>query len=251
MNKIYRVRQLNKNTLSEIKGCYLWCSLPSKFNDICDANIGAFINNTPALLKGLELKFDKEYISKLIECMNKVGICCFKKELPSQNTISHFPNGKSNCICIEYDKKCIEEHLRNHSQYTMSKVFHDVIYTCHPTQIDQHGDYQILIDEDDNGKQYESVLSICNDIKDFDNLIGLLLTRININFKKQKESRIIVGAPNFNFLESGTSGYKIDIPFSSITAIYLYSEPKNETDKKLILDLYALREIKPLIKKLY
>lgn len=63
--------------------------------------------------------------------------------------------------------------------------------------------------------------------------VGLLLTRININFNKQRESRIIVGAPNFKFLEAGVSGYKIDIPDTSITAIYLYSEPKTEAKKNL------------------
>lgn len=251
MDKIYRVRKFNNNTLEEIKNNYLWCSLRSGFKDKYDANIGAFISNTPALLKGLELKFDKEYISKLIENMNKVGICCFTRELPSQDTISHFPNGKSNCVCIEYDKKSIEDHLLNHSQYTISKVFHDVIYACRPTQIDQHGDYQVLIDQDDNGKQYESVLSICNDIKDFDNLIRLLLTRININFNKQKESRIIVGGPNFKFLETDAFGYKIDIPPTSITAIYLYSEPKDDSEKKFISELYTNSEIKPLLRKLY
>ena len=54
-NSIFRVRPVKKYTLDELVNCYLWFSKPAGFKgDANDANISAFITDTPAIERGFK-----------------------------------------------------------------------------------------------------------------------------------------------------------------------------------------------------
>lgn len=111
-NFCYRLRPMNEMTIDELDNHYLWFSKRSGFNDKCDANIGAFIEDTPHIKRGLLLRYSKEDIDELIRQMDNLGICCFTKKLPSKKNLIKFPNGRKS-ICVEYNKKIIEDYFLN------------------------------------------------------------------------------------------------------------------------------------------
>ena len=150
---VYRVRPINSHTLDELSNLYLWFSRPCGFKgDINDANIGAFVEDTEAIKKGIisicpNFDFDKWY-----EQMGYIGICCFTTELPTSDELRHFPNcGNGRGICIEYDTAKLEDFFAKDSKIPIPPIFHDVIYDNEPTKLDTCGDWSILWEK---GKDY-------------------------------------------------------------------------------------------------
>lgn len=223
VNCCYRLRPMNDLTIDELKNHYIWFSKRSGFKDKYDANIGAFIEDTPQIERGLLLRYSKETIDELIKQMDNIGICCFTKKLPPKKNLELFPNGKKS-ICIEYNKKIIEDYFLN-SRYALAHPFKNVLYDKEPTKIESDGNYHILTKKFKDGFLYQSIYDIFSDIKKVDKLFELLLTRINIKYRKQNEIRIILGGRNLEQLNTSLAGYKIEIPEEAINKIYLLNNP--------------------------
>lgn len=229
-NFCYRLRPINELTIDELDNHYLWFSKRSGFKDKYDANIGAFIEDTPQIERGLQLRYTREGIKELVRLMNNVGICCFTKRLPSNKELGLFPNGKKS-ICIEYNKNIIEEHFLN--RYALAHPFKNVIYDDQPTKIENDGNYHILTKKYKDGCLYQSIYEIFSDIRKVDKLFELLLTRINAKYNKQKEMRIILGGRLLENMDTSLSGYKIEIPNDAISKIYLLNNPSLSFCQKL------------------
>lgn len=221
-NYCYRLRPMNDLTIDELDNHYLWFSKRSGFKDKYDANIGAFIEDTPQIERGLLLRYTKEGVNELVRLMDNIGICCFTKKLPSKKTLGLFPNGKKS-ICVEYNKNIIEEHFLN--RYALAHPFKNVIYDNQPTKIEGDGNYHILTKKFKDGCLYQSVYEIFSDIRKVDKLFELLLTRINAKYSRQKEMRIILGGRILENLDTSLAGYKIEIPKDAISKIYLLNNP--------------------------
>lgn len=217
----YRLRPICDTTIDELKNHYLWFSKRCGFRDKYDANIGAFLDNTDQILNGLERIFTKEGIYEFVHQMDKIGICCFSKSLPLRKNLNKFPNGKHS-ICIKYKVELIEDLFRNGS-YAMQNPFHDVMYFEKPTIIEGDGKYHILREKTEDGCIYDSVLSIVHNPRDFEKLILMLLTRIDIKFKDQDETRIILGGRNLQGRNTTENGYRIKIPQESIESVFIYA----------------------------
>lgn len=245
VNTCYRLRPTNGYTLDELKNGYLWFSLRSGFKDVNDANVGAFIKDTPQILRGLELIYTEEGVKEFVRLMDNTGICCFTKSFPKKETLFYFPNGKRS-LCLEYDRQKLEDYFVN-SKYAIAAPFKDIVYCKHPTKMKTNGDYHILTYKDKNGCMYESVYTLFGDPKKIDYLLHLLLTRLDVKFWKQYESRIIIGGRNQKYLKDGDNGYKIEIPMDAISQVYLYEKP---TDA-FLKELYNIPHIKNKIKILY
>lgn len=229
-NYCYRLRPLNDTTIDELDNHYLWFSKRNGFNDKCDANIGAFIEDTPQIERGLQLRYAREGIKELVRLMDNIGICCFTKKLPSKKNLGKFPNGRKS-ICVEYDQNIIEEHFLN--RYALANPFKNVIYCKEPTKIESDGSYHILTKKHKDGCEYSSIYDIFSDIRKVDKLFELLLTRINADYSKQKEMRIILGGRILDNLDTSLAGYKIEIPKNAISKIYLLNNPSISFCQKL------------------
>ena len=219
----YRLRPMNEMTIDELGNHYLWFSKRSGFKDKCDANIGAFIEDTPQIERGLQLRYTREGIKELVRQMDNIGICCFTKKLPSKKNLGLFPNGKKS-ICIEYNKEIIENYFLN-SKYALAHPFKNVLYDKEPTKIESDGNYHVLTKKSKDGFLYQSIYDILSDIRKVDKLFELLLTRINSKYRKQNEMRIILGGRNLDHLDTSLAGYKIEIPEDAINTIYLLNNP--------------------------
>lgn len=229
-NYCYRLRPMNDLTIEELNNHYLWFSKRSGFNDECDANIGAFIEDTPQIKSGLQLRYSREEIDEIIRKMDNIGICCFTKKLPSKKNLVLFPNGKKS-ICVEYNKDIIEEHFFN--RYALAHPFKNVRYYDQPTKIEIDGNYHILTKKYKDGCLYQSIHEIFSDIRKVDKLFELLLTRLDAKFRKQKEMRIILGGRILDKMDTSLVGYKIDIPEDAISKIYLLNNPSLSYCQKL------------------
>lgn len=227
----YRLRPMNDLTIDELDNHYLWFSKRAGFKDKYDANIGAFIMDTPQIEKGLQLRYTKEGINELVRQMDNIGICCFTKKLPSPNTLHKFPKGKQS-ICVEYNKDIIEDFFLN-SIYALAYPFKNVVYSEEPTKIESDGSYHILTKKHKNGYEYSSINAIFSDVRKEDKLFELLLTRVNIKYKKQKEMRIILGGRNLDYFDVSQAGYKIEIPQEAISKVILINNPNPSFRQKL------------------
>ena len=92
---IYRLRPATPLTINELKNHYLWFSKPEGFNDINDANIGAFMEKTKQLYDVAKMRIGKHCVDELRGLMTNTGICCFTKTKVSEAERCHFPKGKS------------------------------------------------------------------------------------------------------------------------------------------------------------
>lgn len=100
---IYRLRQINDNTINEITTPYLWFSKPSGFNDIQDSNIQAFFDNCDILREMIEKRMTEDGKAILYLYIKHIAVCCFTDFLPTKKQRRYFPNGRKS-ICVEYDK---------------------------------------------------------------------------------------------------------------------------------------------------
>ena len=221
----YRLRPMNNLTIDELNNHYLWFSKRSGFKDKFDANIGAFIEETPQIKRGLQLKYSEEGINEIVRKMDNIGICCFTKKLPQRKNLRCFPNGTKS-ICIEYNQRMLEDRFLN-SKFALANPFLDVVYDDEPTKVETDGSYSILWEKHDFINVYRSINDIFSDIRTVDKLFELLLTRINSRYDKQKEMRIILGGRNLEYFDVSQSGYKIEIPVDAISKVYIFTNPKS------------------------
>ena len=221
----YRLRPMNDLTIDELNNHYLWFSKRCGFKDKFDANIGAFIEDTPQIERGLLLRYTEEGINEIVRQMDNIGICCFTKKLPQRNNLRFFPNGTKS-ICIEYNQSLLEDYFLN-SRFALAYPFKNVIYCKEPTKIESDGSYHILTKKHKDGCEYSSICDFFSDIRKVDKLFKLLLTRINERYNKQKEKRIILGGRILEFLDVSQPGYKIEIPADAISKIYIFNNPKS------------------------
>ena len=221
----YRLRPMNDLTIDELHNHYLWFSKRSGFKDKFDANIGAFIEDTPQIERGLQLRYTEEGINEIVRQMDNIGICCFTKNLPQRNNLRYFPNG-TRSICIEYNQRMLEDFFLK-SKFALAYPFKNVMYSKEPTKIESDGSYHILTKKHKDGCEYSSIYDIFSDIRKVDKLFELLLTRINERYDKQKEMRIVLGGRNFEYLDVSQPGYKIEIPADAISKIYIFNNPKS------------------------
>lgn len=244
--RVYRVRPLNSYTIDELRHSYLWFSRPTEFKgDIQDANIGAFITDTEAIKKGILLVCPGFPFDLWFEKMSHTGICCFTKNRPTQNEIRKFPRcSMGNAICIEFDKEGLVEFFRSHKKCPQDNCFHDVVYDENPTKIEQYDEWSILWETNGNGKLYKTIPGILYEHpRGLDKFIFMLLTRINSKFSAQREMRIILGGRNIPSHEKELKGYRLDIPNSLITKVWIYGNSK----KDLIEEVQSIPEIKDKI----
>lgn len=223
MECVYRLRPLNDKTIGELQNHYLWFSKRCGFKDVEDANVGAFMCDTPQIQKGFELFLNEKGLAEFIRLMDDAGICCFTKDLPQDNELNNFPNGNKS-LCIEYNKAVLEEFFFNEI-YAMHNPFKEVEYAEKPTVIKADGDYHIMTKKIPDGAIYESIYTLFKDPKKIDELIWMLLTRLNTKFYKQKELRIIIGGRNLHNVEDQGNGYNVQIPEEAISRVYLYQNP--------------------------
>lgn len=218
---MYRLRPLNAKTIEELKDGYLWFSRPIGFKDIEDSNIVAFVESNENIRESFDRVFKNHLEIGKDASFN--GICCFTDTLPQLNSWKKFPNGK-NALFIEYDKQALEDFfLKTHG---IGDCFKSVEYNKEPLILEKYDDYHILWEKYNNGDTfYESLWNIEHDSKLMDKFFFKLFTRINIKFKRQKESRIIFGGKNILDIKSADiKGYKIQIPIESIKRIYIQPE---------------------------
>lgn len=214
-SRIYRLRPCNENTLDELTNNYFWFSKPTEFNDSEDANIISFAEENVNIKDVLEKRFQNLNVIK--EFAENVGICCFTKELPCSSSWGNFPRCR-NGIALEYDKVCLEKYFVT----VLGDCFKNVDYFENPTIFKSSTPYDILWEEyDDGDKLYKSLASINSDIRDMDKFFLMMLTRINLKYKKQKEQRIIVN-PSLAKTngEVLSKGYKVKYPKDAILRIH-------------------------------
>ena len=225
MDTIYRVRPANNHTLDELNNSYLWFSRPIGFKgDINDANIAAFINDTEAIKRGIDHSLPNFPYERFCKQMEHTGICCFTTECPDVKTIRKFPKcSNGNSICIEYDRHKLEEFFLNHRTAPIYPCFIPVIYDDNPTKLQTNGEWSILWNKDENGEIYKTIPGILHEHpRELDRFIRMLLTRINSQFKGQKEERIILGGRNIPNHDNDLLGYRIPIPEDTIKNVIVY-----------------------------
>lgn len=234
---IYRIRPINSNTLDELKHSYLWFSRPCGFKgDVDDANIGAFVEDTETIKKGLlslnpEFPFDDWY-----EEMSHIGICCFTTEIPSAAELFHFPKcAKGKGICIEYDKTKMKDFFTSQSKIPLPPIFHKIIYDDEPTKIESCDEWSILWEKYDGFKVYKTIENIFkySHKREIDKFIFKLCTRLKSIYCDQKEERMILGGcliPNHN---PDVVGYQIPIPSDVVNRIMVYSKVSQTWVNKL------------------
>lgn len=227
MSNVYRLRPSTQRTIEELTENYIWFSRPCEFNDNDDANIVAFAEANENIKQALNRVFAS--YSTFAEQISLSGICCFSKSLPEFNVWKKFPGGNSG-IFIEYDKEKLEEHFI--CRYGIGNCFKDVEYLLDQltfrSSTEQGYDVLWTID-DDGGLIYKSLEgSVMRDPRDMEKFLFKLLTRINIRYSIQNETRIILGGRNIPASSPGTKGYKISIPADFITKIY--SHPNTPQD---------------------
>ena len=232
MECVYRLRPINDKTIEELQNNYLWFSKRCGFKDVEDANVGAFMCDTPQIQKGFELFLNEKGLADFIRLMDDVGICCFTKDLPQDNELKEFPNGNKS-LCIEYNKAVLEDFFFNEI-YAMHNPFKEVEYAEKPTIIKTDGEYHIMTKNIPGGEVYESIYTLFNDPKRIDELVWLLLTRLNIKFYKQKELRIIIGGRNLGNVEDQGTGYNVQIPEGAISRVFLYKDPGEDFFHQLL-----------------
>lgn len=243
---VFRVRPLNSYAIDELRQSYLWFSRPREIKgDAQDANIGAFITDTEAIKKGLSFVCPNFPIDTWLDKISHTGICCFTKQQPTQSTIKKFPGcSDGNAMCIEFDKTGVEEFFKSHRNYPQGYCFHDVVYDENPTKIEQLDEWCILWEANEDGKLYKTIPGLLHEHpREHDKFIFILLTRINAKFSVQEETRIILGGRNIPSHEKELKGYKLEIPDSLITKIWIYGRPKNE----FMREMYSISEIKDKI----
>lgn len=246
MNNIYRVRPANEYTIDELKNSYLWFSRPKGFKgDIDDANICAFFNNTEVIKRGFEFSFPNFPYEEFFERMSHTGICCFTNELPNNEIAKKFPKcSKGNCLCIEYDRRGLEEFFLNHRSTPICPCFIPVVYDDNPTKLETCDKWSFLWSEDENGKFYKTIPGILYEHpRVFDSFIRILLTRLSSRFSAQKEERIILGGCNIPSHDENLLGYRVSIPEDLINTIIVY--PNVNTD--YVNQLKAITSIKDKI----
>ncbi len=221
MEKIYRVRPINERTLEELTTPYLWFSKREGFDDICDANISAFIENNPIVIDALKQVFSDEQIERFKKLSQNYGICCFTKELPSKTALRNFPNGRRG-ICVEYNKALLEDYFRGRNPIIIKDGFMPVIYFSTGATLMICDGTHYLDYCRDGLYRFTSIKEISRHPRNMDSFIFTLLSTISSKFKKQKEERLIIGSINFCSLDLSDVGYKITIPCEAINAVYTY-----------------------------
>lgn len=220
MSNVYRLRPSTQRTIEELTENYIWFSRPCEFNDNDDANIVAFAEANENIKQALNRVFAS--YSTFAEQISLSGICCFSKSLPEFNVWKKFPGGYSG-IFIEYDKEKLEEHFI--CRYGIGNCFKDVEYLDNHLKIisSTENGYDVLWTIDvEGGMIYKSLEGcIMRDAREMEKLIYKLLTRINIKYSRQNETRIILGGRNIPDRSPDTKGYKIPVPVDFIKKIYI------------------------------
>ena len=223
---IYRVRPINEFTLDELRNSYLWFSRPEAFKgDVEDANIAAFVENTPAIKNGFLSICHKFPFEEWYEKLGHTGICCFTQEYPTSQDISHFPKCKEGKgVCIAYNKNGVEQFLREHSIPRITRGFNKVVYDEDPTRIETCDEWSILWEKFEDFKYYRTIKEIflSSHERDRDEFLYKLFTRINSRFSYQKEERLILGGVFIPSHDADIKGYKIPIPINLIEKILVY-----------------------------
>lgn len=252
-NVTYRVRPLNKNTIDELTNSFLWFSRPSAFKgDSKDANIGAFVTDTPAIKNGFLLMWPDYPFEVWYKTMNHTGICCFTTQIPTSEELSYFPRceeGKG--ICIEYDKLKLTNYFARESTIIVRPEFFKVIYDDNPTKLDSCDKWSILWENygEDVGKRYRTIPEIyCySHPKDKEEFIYKLLTRLSSRFENQKEERLILNYKNVPSHDEDIQGYKVPIPNDAINHIFVY--PKvGDSFKRALQNIESIQDKLILIK---
>lgn len=233
---IYRVRPCKPYTIDELRHSYLWFSRPNGFRgDDMDANIGAFVTDTPAIEKGFRVSNPDYPFDKWYELMAHTGICCFTTKLPSSSAIGKYPRcSTARGICIEYDREKLSNFFESHRQYPLHPTFQKVVYDEEPTKLETCDEWSILWGKYDDGtKLYRTIPEILHSHpREFDKFIFKLLTRINSQYSKQHEERIILGGRNIPSHDD-VEGYKIEIPSECINRIIVYPKVSKKFKEQL------------------
>ena len=227
-DSIYRLRPACEYSFDELKNHYLWFSRPSEFKDINDANIVSFVLNNESIKDSFERIF-KDY-NNVAKLASYTGICCFTETLPTTSKWKNFPGAKDG-IAIEYDRNIIEQFFIN--EFNIGDCFKKIEYLKEPVIFDSYSKYDIVWETTKDGTFYESLRAIEKDPKKMDKLFLMMFTRLNQNYKKQNESRIILGGANIPDKREGIRGYKITIPKEAIKKVHFH--PK--TPENIINDL--------------
>ena len=246
---IYRVRPTNDYPRDELSHGYLWFSKPSGFKgDTNDANIGAFVTDTPAIKRGFEYARSEFAFEEWYQDMSHTGICCFTRKLPHKSKLRNFPGCSSGkAVCIEFNRKILESFFERHRQHPIVPCFRKVIYSLQPTKIESIDDWSILWAIGDGYKEYKTIPGILHSHpRVFDEFLYKLLTRISSRYKRQKEERIIIGAGMVPSDDPSLLGYKVSIPIESIAKIYVY--PK--VSEKWIKELEGIEQLRGKIVRL-
>ncbi len=221
MEKIYRVRPIDDNTLSELTTPYLWFSKPKYFEDENDANIRAFVNNDNLVANALRRKYDEKELDELIDQMQDIGICCFTDSLPDKNSLNIFLRG-INGICVEYNKEVLEDWFRQGIPYYIPCGFMGVEYFSNGAEIEKCDDYHYLKKRGDDYCVYCSITHL--DKREFNNFMFKVLLNKSTEYENEREQRLILGPMNFEYLDKRGKGYRIEIPQEAICAVHVYNE---------------------------
>jgi len=219
MSYVYRLRPSTKRTIEELTEKYIWFSRPVEYNDCDDANILAFAEENENIKEALDRVFSS--YMELAEQISRVGICCFSKSLPELKYWKMFPKGH-NGVFIEYDKEKLEAYFIR--KYGYGNCFKDVEYLDKHLKIisSTEDGYDVLWEIQNDFVHYKSILgSITRDAKVMEEFLFKLLTRINIKYSRQNETRIILGGRNIPDSSPDTKGYKIPILEDFIKKIYI------------------------------
>ena len=219
MSNVYRLRPSTQRTIEELSENYIWFSRPCEFNDNDDANIVAFAEANENIKQALNRVFAS--YSTFAEQISLYGICCFSKSLPELKYWEIFPKGH-NGVFIEYYKEKLEAYFI--SKYGYGNCFKDVEYLDKHLKIisSTEDGYDVLWEIHNDYILYKSIMgSITRDAKVMEEFLFKLLTRINIKYSRQNETRIILGGRNIPDSSPDTKGYKIPVPVDFIKKIYI------------------------------
>ena len=233
---VYRIRPANDNTLDELSHGYLWFSRPSGFKgDTNDANIGAFVTDTPAIERGFKYVWPEFPFEEWYQGMSHTGICCFTRKRPHKSKLKNFPGcGSGKAVCVEFNREMLESFFERHRQHPIVPCFRQVLYSIHPTKIESIDDWSILWEIGDGYKEYRTIPGILHSHpRVLDEFLFKLLTRISSRYKRQKEERIILGAGMIPSHDPSLLGYKVSIPIEALEKIYVYPKVSEEWIKNL------------------
>lgn len=245
---IYRIRPINSNTLDELEHSYLWFSRPCGFKgDVNDANIGAFVEDTEAIRRGITTLCSNFPFDKWYEKMGHIGICCFTSALPSSDELRHFPKcKKGEGISIEYNTAAIQDFFTHQSKIPIPPLFHKVIYDEEPTKIETCDEWSILWEKGDGFKKYKTIKNIFMNPRYVDMFVIKLLTRLNTKYHNQKEIRMFLGGCLIPKDAPNVLGYKIYVPVNTINRVIVYPY----VDKEWVKILFKIENIKDKIEYL-